>query len=656
MKRSVGYAVPRDAYKKYLKGNSAQIRNSEIMKDSSLDLSADFVVISCAEWDCLAKEVGYDIDIPFGMCDIRIVVDSGEIDKRFSVPSSEIVFDLIKIVIFQESMEEEEFLQKYFCKISPEIELSDQIVRGESKEVKIEISSRVKRVKEEPVDECTPVEFRNVGLTCYMNTALQVLLGVSELSSVIEKMKITEITEYSQRKNTKKGYSREKSGDLLIAYRDLIKTVRKKGDCLPKLRDIKRAMGNIDPRYRGCAEEDAGEAFSLILSNFNYLFEKTLYERLIPDLFMYCAESVKIYRKDRKEVLTEVKPLYKSFVLNGSFGSEHGPHSHVLVINRDQLVVTRLCVHFEGAVTVQKVKDRIAECFRVGEDSIVGVRVEDEKVVRLDQSYEFILSKNLLNQPIFYVTDKEIDKIEFVFLSYTAAVEGLAFFTSLFSGVKNVFQMPFLVERKCNIAHFLETGLKIKRRTDVPNTLLDIQQTTKGTDAYFGSMVIALSNKYWDATEHTDIIKTRRHNVKDHIHIQCVVSNWEASSIRNRSEKDLNGCDFDKVEEFTRFRDFSKYFCVQLPIGLGRPFKGEKILDRQKLLVEKDGLVLNGVSYSLTGILVHHSFGIGGHYVAFTKRNGMWYHCNDSTITKSSVNEAVTTGYPYGILYKKTDA
>lgn len=758
MERSLGYAVSREAYNRYKKGEKFKIENERILKEGDLDPSADFIVLSQKEWEDISGVSGFDREVIVGRAEIHIVLEKGEIEKKFSVPVSEVLFNVIKIVIFQERMREEEFVEGYFYRISPEIELKDRIVTGDTERVKIEIEKKKQTEKKEEKTsqtdglsngtnstnganrangmgntnnpnstlnnpsqsnstlsemdnpnnpsqldnsdalddldgeselsstghseqsstsdsqssnschssqlnssgnqssnysalstrpssfslsarpDCTPVEFRNVGLTCYMNTALQVLLGVSELSSTIEEMSKREIDQFKRRRNTKKGYNREKSGELLLAYKELIRTVREKGDCLIRLKEIKRVLGSIDSRYRGCTEEDAGEAFSLILSNFSYLLEKTKYDRLISDLFLYRAESVEIVRG--KET---VKELYKSFVLNGSFGSEGG-HFHVLVVNRDQLVWSRLCVHFTRRISVGKIIQRILENFRLERRKVVGVRVDGERVIRLKDDYEFNFEKSLFNQPIFYITEKTDENIEFVFLKYSS-VDGLSFFSSFFSGGRNLFEIPFLVGRRCNLAEFLEGELRINRRTEVPDTVLDIQESSGGGNSYFSSIVISFSNKHWDLSEYIEIVKTRRYGVKESINVQCVVSNWET-----RTERKIDGV---VTEEFTRFRGFSRYFCVQLPVGLGRPFKGEK--DRQKLLVEKDGLVLDGVSYSLAGILVHHSFGIGGHYVAFTKRNGIWYHCNDSTISKSSVNEAVTTGYPYGILYRKTE-
>ncbi|OAG32233.1 hypothetical protein NEIG_01918 [Nematocida sp. ERTm5] len=651
MTLSVGYAISSESYALCKIDKSAVINNKIILRDGIVDADSDYLVISCREWDSLISVHSYDEEVPFGTIHINLTVNTNEIVKKFTVPAGQVLFDVIKIVLYTEKMSRDEFTNRFRYEVTPNLGLDEKLVRGEAVDVCIEIFE-VSRENAPEKEECKPVEFRNVGLTCYMNTALQVLLGVGELSSAIEEMSRDEICKYSERKDSKKGYNRKKCGDLLNAYRELIRTVRKKGDCAGKLREIKRAIGAIDNRYRGCTEEDAGEVFSLILTNFNYLFEKTKYAKLIPDLFMYSAESVRIFKEGEEVVSKKVKPLYKSFVLNGSFGSEGGPHSHVLVIHKNQLIVTGLCIHSERD-SIGNIKEKISNSFHVETSKIVSILISNGKVGKVADEDLLACKRNLLEQPIFYITDEEIESIEFLFISYTPIAEGLAFFTSLFSGLKNVFQIPFLVRKKCNIAQFLESHLRIKRR-DVPNTVLDIQQNIESTENHFGSMVVVLSNKYWDATAHIDIIKNRKYEVKECVHVQCVVSNWENLTVRERTPEDTEKFSFDVVEESTKFRRFSKYFCVQLPVGLGRPFKGDKS-DRQKLFVEKDGLVLDGAVYSLVGILVHHSFGIGGHYVAFTKRNNTWYHCNDSTITKSSVNEAISTGYPYGILYKRSD-
>ncbi|KAI5159461.1 hypothetical protein NEAUS03_0320 [Nematocida ausubeli] len=652
MTLQVGYAISRASYKQCKIDSSAEIKNEIILQNGLLDTASDYLVISCEEWDSITSVHSYDKEIPVGKINIKITININEITKEFSVSAGDILFDIIKIVMYTERMTEDEFRDEFRYEITPDIQLNEKLVRAGTENVSINIFEKNKKNRKSKED-CMPVEFRNVGLTCYMNTALQVLLGVGELSNAIEEMTRDEINEYAQREDTKKGYTREKCGNLLNAYRELIKTVRKKKDCHSKLSEMKRAIGSIDTRYRGCIEEDAGEVFSLILTNFNYLFQKTRHENLIPDLFMYSAESVRVFKEGEEVVNKCIKPLYKSFVLNGSFGSEGGPHSHILVMHKNQLVVTALCIP-AAQNTIQNIKERISNSFHVEAERIACIFVSDGRVERVSDDQILVSKRSLLDQPIFYITDEDIENIEFLFISYTATVEGLAFFTSLLSGVKNVFQIPFLVKKKCNIAQFLERELKIKRR-DIPNTILDIQQNRESTERHFGSMVIALSNKYWDAAEHIDIIKNRKYDMKDCVHVQCVVSNWETTSARERTSEDKEDFLFDRVEESTKFRKFSKYFCVQLPIGLGKPFKGDKS-ERQKLLVEKDGLVLDGVVYSLVGILVHHSFGIGGHYVAFTKRNNTWYHCNDSTITKSSVNEAISTGYPYGILYRRSDS
>jgi ubiquitin C-terminal hydrolase len=59
------------------------------------------------------------------------------------------------------------------------------------------------------------------------------------------------------------------------------------------------------------------------------------------------------------------------------------------------------------------------------------------------------------------------------------------------------------------------------------------------------------------------------------------------------------------------------------------------------LIVESD-LDLNGRVYSLVGTLRHWGRGPrGGHWSAFVKKNGEWWHCNDANITKVSFDKAV---------------
>ncbi|KAH9386939.1 uncharacterized protein NEMAJ01_1835 [Nematocida major] len=638
----IGYAVAKKSYEKYKAGEDPLVSSQDILKNGFLDPNSNYTVISCREWDAINAEFLCDAAVPVGRVRMHVTVSPDGISKDFAVPAGEKLFSVIRVVLFSEKMSLEEFQQNFACTVSPPVGMGESLVRGESAEISVKITRKVS--PESLQDENRPVEFRNVGLTCYMNTALQVLLGVSELSDAVLQISQEEIREFAARKNTRQGYDREKCGVLLQAYKALVKTARRRGDCLGKLKEIKRALGSIDPRYRGCSEEDAGEVFSLILNNFNYLFEKTPYESLIPDLFVYTAESVRVLRSHGEVVGRKVKPLYRSFVLNGSFGSEGGPHGHVLVIHRNQLITTGLCL-YQGK-TVGEIRESVSRKFQEPVWKVLAVQMEGERIRKVPDAEPFSFRKNLLEQSFVYVTDEALEDAEFLFISYTPGIEGLSFLASFFSGVKNVFQIPFLVRKKCNIAQFLGENLKIKRRTDVPNTVLEIKHSREETEEYFGSMVVALTNKYWDAAEHIESIKNRKYEVRDCVHVQCVVSNWESPSRERREEEGK------EVEEFTRFRGFSKYFCVQLPVGLG---KGGEKFDRQKFFVEKEGLVLDGAAYSLVGILVHHSFGIGGHYVAFTRRGGMWYHCNDSSITKSSANDAASTGYPYGILYRRAD-
>jgi O-acetyl-ADP-ribose deacetylase (regulator of RNase III) len=69
---------------------------------------------------------------------------------------------------------------------------------------------------------------------------------------------------------------------------------------------------------------------------------------------------------------------------------------------------------------------------------------------------------------------------------------------------------------------------------------------------------------------------------------------------------------------------------------------GEMRKDKRclNLIVDED-LELNGRAYSLVGTLRHWGDLRGGHWTAFVKNKGDWWHCNDAAITKVQFAEAV---------------
>lgn len=691
----IGYAVPAEWYKRYQRKERAlgKIKNKDLLgEDGKIRKSAEYAKIGPEEWLKIKRLYAYDVEVPIGIVMVKLIYkDKEREEKKFPVEASQKIFEVLQVVLFNHKITVERFNSKYTCTITNNVDLSDTFAKCNTSEVNIAVERRSggcidnsssdssnnsssdnnsnnssnnhhhRRKKEvSKAFNGRPVEFRNLGLSCYMNTALQVLLGVEELSREISKMETSTIMEYGRRKDTKKDYSKEKSANLLLAYKNLVKSTARHEDCSGCLREIKRALGTIDPRYGKYSEEDAGEVFSLILTNLNYLFEKTAHKNLIPELFMYNADQVKVYLNNNREIHREKKNIYRSFVLNGYFGSDKSIHHHVLVIHKDPLHTTALCVHREigtAYVSVESVKERICRSFNVQLHEIIVCEINEEgKVVRKKDTDVFIPSKNLLEQPIFYLTDTPERDTEFVFVRYTAQKESPGFFGSFFGGAdKRTEILPFVIKKKRNITDFLKKELKIKRRIESIDTQLDMLDEVEESERSYASIAVVLSQKHWEAQEYIEALKERKNRLKDHIHMQCLITNWENRAMRKIvDEKDKRAdIDADAVVEYTRFSGFSKYFCMQLPSGLGNGCKSDRIGDRSRLYIEKECLVLEGKVYSLWGILVHHTFGIGGHYVAFTKRGETWYHCNDSTITKSSAKEAAGTGYPYGILYRR---
>ncbi|KAI5172796.1 hypothetical protein NEFER03_1828 [Nematocida sp. LUAm3] len=659
-KDTLGYALPTEWYLAYKENKSvSSIKNKEILNGcNQLNREAEYHVVTCKEWKEIKKKYEYDVEVPVGMVNVHIKLkEKQKIEKEFPVDGTQIIFEVFQVVLFSKKMTEETFTDLYNWKINGDVTLKDALIKCEAENVYIEIERKI--IEEEEAVEMKPSGFRNIGLSCYMNTALQVLLGVPELSQRILEIDRKVVKEIAQKRSHRKGYNREKGCSLFLAYKGLLESIKKEQDCWESLREIKRVLGSIDSRYGRCSEEDAAEVFSLILTNFDYLFEKTKYSGMVSELFKYSANQVQTFLDaNRNEIITEKKHLYNSFVLNGTFGSEQGPHAHVLVIHANQLICTSLCIHIKNntRLIVGEVKKIISENLEISRDSVVSVEISSEgQVFKRSDEHSFISRKYLYEQPIFYIIEEAQDNIEFVFLNYQSQREGAAFFISLFGGDEATKNLPFVIKKQANITDFLKDSLRISRSPEDSKTLLDIQNGFAESKELFGSMSIVISHKHWNASEYLHAIKERKNKLKECTHIQCVITNWENRSTRKPKKEEKSGCKqrVDNIIEYTQFCKFSEYFCVQLPLGLGSSYKGEKMYEKEKFHVEREGLILNGSVYSLSGVFVHHNFGSGGHYVAFTKREDVWYHCNDGTINIASGKEAVSTGYPYGLLYRR---
>ncbi|XP_051740495.1 ubiquitin carboxyl-terminal hydrolase 3 isoform X2 [Ctenopharyngodon idella] len=78
------------------------------------------------------------------------------------------------------------------------------------------------------------------------------------------------------------------------------------------------------------------------------------------------------------------------------------------------------------------------------------------------------------------------------------------------------------------------------------------------------------------------------------------------------------------------------------------PMRG---LDMKSYLLEPENSLPETCLYDLAAVVVHHGSGIGsGHYTAYGRHEGRWYHFNDSTVTLVS-EEAVLKAKAYILFY-----
>ncbi|KAJ8002429.1 hypothetical protein DPEC_G00158810 [Dallia pectoralis] len=78
------------------------------------------------------------------------------------------------------------------------------------------------------------------------------------------------------------------------------------------------------------------------------------------------------------------------------------------------------------------------------------------------------------------------------------------------------------------------------------------------------------------------------------------------------------------------------------------PLRG---LDMKGYLLEPENSLPEGCLYDLAAVVVHHGSGVGsGHYTAYGRQEGRWYHFNDNTVTLTE-EETVVKAKAYILFY-----
>lgn len=80
------------------------------------------------------------------------------------------------------------------------------------------------------------------------------------------------------------------------------------------------------------------------------------------------------------------------------------------------------------------------------------------------------------------------------------------------------------------------------------------------------------------------------------------------------------------------------------------------IASRSKLKnnMVQEHIVINATAYELIGVVAQSGGAAGGHYIAYVKRDGEWYCCDDSSVTKTTLLSR--PGFePYVLFYHRVD-
>lgn len=130
-----------------------------------------------------------------------------------------------------------------------------------------------------------------------------------------------------------------------------------------------------------------------------------------------------------------------------------------------------------------------------------------------------------------------------------------------------------------------------------------------------------------------------------------VSENLKVDNINKEKKEEIEHDYYTKKKE--KYYFFNNYCLIQLKITLYKNNKGIKLYPKIKNISENIENT-NGDKYELMGVVVHNGPSIkSGHYMAYVKRKGQVYKCDDDKIHKSSFDKIPDDETPYILLYKK---
>lgn len=656
----IGYAVSTECVQN---GKACgTIRNAGIV-DADGKLNGGYTVVTPEEWSAM-KQGGYDYEIAVGVidCHFELYDKQPPIKKHVAVPANAVLFDVIRNIYFYPEMTLS-FFQRNFAvvqqrgrsDVSVGVDRKAAELRDPSSHLKImRKDAGEERQEEERVRICG---LENVGNTCFMNSVLQCLYNIDELTNFFLKnkhLKRDPLDEERTRggcdsREERLNHSREK---LTFEYASLIKDMYRGNGSAITPWSFKNTLSMLNPMFKGSSQHDAPEFLSHLLDGIHEYLNAKKVEKLgkkdkrrssdgareVPEA--QAEREWTEYRKTNESVITDVfmgqlrSTLECKVCHNTSI--KHDPSMYLALSIPDTAEYVPVCINF--------VDNRLPVKTTVQKNTTVGnlkTALKREKEIKGEMIAVEVSGDRVVRE----IGDKEavLRKGTFIY-EYGSHKKNILFLTLKFSAyyiMQYGLNHPLLVDRTENIYEAIAAKLSPFVKAD---------KRSKGVE-------------WW--RERIEVGKQERVDLPV---VKVVFTSGSFSDIFEKDFKmenmvrkeDGGGIDLQNcIDFFMRKEDLSDsnaIYCTRCKRKTGATKQMDMvrapkclIISLKKFRYTSSGQVnvntvvsvpvcnfsIAGAVYSLKGVCNHYPIGSGGHYTATVNKCGRWFTCNDSSVSET---------------------